>query len=247
MDTRVRSQGSPTPRHASYIKVAICKQIIATASARCFHLAATSAVRQEASTDVVGDLCAASCVLIGPLSVVRAYNYFQAHQLPSNFAVVLGGLANQQHNSLGFWCSPLCAPQATVAVETIAAAALRMRLRSHDLVRVSVNCSSWDLLGGRIQGARVEGRGWESPQGLTARVLDVSAGAKQCSLWALGCATVSPLCSHALHTDHHGHPYQPVCCCLATRRPACSPACVICRPKQYGCGPRPPSPVGLLP
>lgn len=92
---------------------------------------------------------------------------------------------------------PCCAPQAAVAVETIATAALRMRLRTHELVRVSVQCNSWDLLGGRIQGARVEGRGWESPQGLTARVLEVSAGAIQCSPWPLGGALVvsCPCCA----------------------------------------------------
>lgn len=57
MATRVRAQGSPTPRLAPLVQVAICKQTIATASARRFHLPPTSAVRQEASTDVVGDHC----------------------------------------------------------------------------------------------------------------------------------------------------------------------------------------------
>ncbi|GIL43393.1 hypothetical protein Vafri_1166 [Volvox africanus] len=63
-----------------------------------------------------------------------------------------------------------------IAVEAIAAAALRTRLRSHAKVAVHVKASSWGILAGRLEGAKVEGRGWESPLGLTARILDVGVG-----------------------------------------------------------------------
>ncbi|GLC35963.1 hypothetical protein PLESTB_000524000 [Pleodorina starrii] len=74
---------------------------------------------------------------------------------------------------------------AVIAVETIAAAALRARLRSHGKVAVSVTASAWDLLAGRVGGAKVEGRLWESPLGLTARVLDVQVGLVELDLPAV--------------------------------------------------------------
>ncbi|EFJ44756.1 hypothetical protein VOLCADRAFT_106216, partial [Volvox carteri f. nagariensis] len=77
------------------------------------------------------------------------------------------------------------ADMAVVAVETIAAAALRARLRSHDKVDVRVTASGWDLLAGRIHGAKVEGRQWESPLGLTARVLEVEVDSVELDLPAV--------------------------------------------------------------
>ncbi|KAG2442990.1 hypothetical protein HXX76_003063 [Chlamydomonas incerta] len=73
---------------------------------------------------------------------------------------------------------------AAVAVETIAAAALRARLRSHGRVAVRVQANGWDMLAGRVDGAAVEGRMWESPLGLTARILDVEVGRVELDLAA---------------------------------------------------------------
>ncbi|PNW84901.1 hypothetical protein CHLRE_03g163250v5 [Chlamydomonas reinhardtii] len=73
---------------------------------------------------------------------------------------------------------------AAVAVETIAAAALRARLRSHGGVSVRLRANGWDLLAGRVEGAAVEGRLWESPLGLTARILDVEVGRVELDLAA---------------------------------------------------------------
>ncbi|KXZ56410.1 hypothetical protein GPECTOR_1g365 [Gonium pectorale] len=75
--------------------------------------------------------------------------------------------------------------RAAAAVETIAAAALRARLRSHSKVAVQISASGWDLLSGRIEGAKVEGRMWESPLGLTAQVLDVQVGRVELDLPAV--------------------------------------------------------------
>lgn len=70
-------------------------------------------------------------------------------------------------------------------METIAAAALRARLRSHGGVSVRLRANGWDLLAGRVEGAAVEGRLWESPLGLTARILDVSGQGRRlgCRAW----------------------------------------------------------------
>ncbi|KAG2499178.1 hypothetical protein HYH03_002759 [Edaphochlamys debaryana] len=74
---------------------------------------------------------------------------------------------------------------ATAAVEAVASAALRSRLRRHGHVGVSVQASGWDMLAGRVDGAKVEGRLWESPLGLTARVLDVELGRVELDLQAV--------------------------------------------------------------
>ncbi|PNH12669.1 hypothetical protein TSOC_000353 [Tetrabaena socialis] len=71
------------------------------------------------------------------------------------------------------------------AVEAVAAAALRARLRSYGSVAVQVAATPWDLLAGRINSAKVEGRRWESPLGLTARMLDVEVGRVELDLPAV--------------------------------------------------------------
>ncbi|KAG2455145.1 hypothetical protein HYH02_000963 [Chlamydomonas schloesseri] len=73
---------------------------------------------------------------------------------------------------------------AAVAVEAVAAAALRARLRSHGRVSVRLAANGWDMLAGRVEGAAVEGRLWESPLGLTARILDVEVGRVELDLGA---------------------------------------------------------------
>lgn len=75
-------------------------------------------------------------------------------------------------------CMPLItmnsAAQTAGFLEAVATAALQSRLRSHSLVKSSIECDGWGLLSGRVNSVAIAGRDWISPLGLSARVLEVS-------------------------------------------------------------------------
>jgi hypothetical protein len=55
-------------------------------------------------------------------------------------------------------------------VESVAAMALRARLRACDEVRFNVGCTLPDLIAGQVHCVEMIGRGFHSPQGLKARL-----------------------------------------------------------------------------
>ncbi|KAJ9508642.1 hypothetical protein QJQ45_027925 [Haematococcus lacustris] len=61
-------------------------------------------------------------------------------------------------------------------VETVASLALRSRLRACDSIRFHVNANSLGLLQGRVQAVTMVGTGWQSPAGLSARLLQAQVG-----------------------------------------------------------------------
>lgn len=67
--------------------------------------------------------------------------------------------------------------QSAGMLEGIAKLALRSQLRSFEAIDVKVNASAARVMQGVLEGAVVRGIGWESPLGLSARLLEVRHGA----------------------------------------------------------------------
>lgn len=66
--------------------------------------------------------------------------------------------------------------QSAGLLEAVSAAALRSRLKRYDCVETSIQCNFLELLGGAVSHVDIHGKGWESKAGLTARLLEASAG-----------------------------------------------------------------------
>jgi hypothetical protein len=72
--------------------------------------------------------------------------------------------------------------QTTGVLEGVAKLALQSQLRTFRAVDVKVNASPSRLLQGALDGAIVRGIAWESPLGLSARLLEVRFGSVYHSL-----------------------------------------------------------------
>ncbi len=70
--------------------------------------------------------------------------------------------------------STLGPQQPGLLVETVVVTALKSRLRRYEEVGSSVGCSTWGLLNGQVEKAKVFGKRWVSPLGLSAEELEVS-------------------------------------------------------------------------
>jgi len=66
-------------------------------------------------------------------------------------------------------------PSALV-VEQVAAFAIKSKLRSYSAVHFDVECTALGLIAGKVDGAGMTGYGWESPLGLSARLLQMRVG-----------------------------------------------------------------------
>ena len=63
--------------------------------------------------------------------------------------------------------------QSAGLLEAVSAAALRSRLKRYDTVETSIQCNFLELLNGAVSHVDIQGKGWESKAGLTARLLEV--------------------------------------------------------------------------
>ena len=71
---------------------------------------------------------------------------------------------------------PPFAPKPTDLLATTAELILRAKLRKAAAVKVDVDGSGPELIGGAVRGVRVRGSDWNTPMSLSCRTLDVSVG-----------------------------------------------------------------------
>ena len=66
--------------------------------------------------------------------------------------------------------------QSSGILQNIAKLALQSQLKKFDTVDVAIDSNPGRLLEGTVDGVVVRGQGWQSPLGLSARLLEVRAG-----------------------------------------------------------------------
>ena len=67
----------------------------------------------------------------------------------------------------------MCPSQTSDLLQSVAKLALQSQLKKFETVDVAIDSNPRRLLAGTIDGVIVRGRGWQSPLGLSARLLEV--------------------------------------------------------------------------